>query len=260
MDNNLQDILTNTEKENTLIITINREKYKNALRTNTLKEISETLEKANDNASIRCIIITGGEKVFAAGADINELEIKSSVDSLKDERTAYWEYIKNYKKPIIAVVNGFCLGGGCELAMHCDIIIAGDKAKFGQPEINLGIMPGAGGTQRLTKTIGKSNSMLMLLSGLFIDASRALELNLVSEVLTPSETLNRALEIASIISLKSPLAIECIKKSVLNSFDMTLSSGLAYEKMVFSSLLNSEDKKEGIKAFKEKRLAIFKGK
>lgn len=254
---NFEDIKVEVKNQYILIITIDRSSVFNALRTNTLKEISYALTSCSDG--IRCVILTGGEKVFAAGADINELEIKGAIESINDIRTSYWETIKDYKKPIIASVNGFCLGGGCELAMHCDIIIAGDNAQFGQPEINLGIIPGAGGTQRLTKALGKSNAMLSLLTGNFIDAKRAQRVNLVSEVVPVQTTMIRSLEIANIIASKSPLAASAIKSAVLASYDNGLNASLKYEKMVFSGILSSEDKKEGIKAFKEKRTPRFKG-
>ncbi len=253
-----KDIKTNIENKNILIISINRSEVYNALRTNTLKEISKSLLEASED--IRCVIIKGTEKVFAAGADINELDEKDTNTSLFDVRTSYWEIIKNYNKPIIACVNGFCLGAGCELAMTCDIIIAGDTASFAQPEINLGIIPGAGGTQRLTKAIGKSNAMLALLTGEFIDAKTAQKLNLVSIVVPPQTTLIKSLEIAKIIAKKSPLAIRAIKSAVLNSYESELTASLRYEKMLFSGILSTEDKKEGISAFKQKRQANFKGK
>ncbi len=252
-----KDIKVDVEDSHILIITLNRSEVYNALRTNTLKEIHEVLQNSTDE--IRCIILTGGEKVFAAGADINELEVKGAVESINDVRTSYWESIKEFKKPIIAAVNGFCLGGGCELAMHCDIIICGDNAQFGQPEINLGIMPGAGGTQRTVKAMGKSNAMLMLLTGDFIDAKTAQKMNLVSEVVPVQSTMIRALEIANKIAKKSPLAISAIKSAVLASYDNGLSTSLKYEKTIFSGILSSEDKKEGISAFKEKRKPNFKG-
>lgn len=252
-----EDIKIDIEDNSILIITLNRNEVYNALRTNTLKEIASVLTNSSDD--IRCVILTGGEKVFAAGADINELEVKGAVESINDIRTTYWETIKEFKKPIIAAVNGFCLGGGCELAMHCDIIIAGDSAQFGQPEINLGIMPGAGGTQRTVKAMGKSNAMLALLTGSFIDAKTAQKMNLVSQVVPVQTTMIRSLEIARIIASKSPLAVTAIKSAVLASYDNGLSASLKYEKMLFSGILSSEDKKEGIKAFKEKRKPNFKG-
>lgn len=254
----LNDIKTIIQNESILIITINRREVHNALRTNTLKEIAEVLTNTNDD--IRCVILTGGKKVFAAGADINELDAKGVLESIQDVRTSYWETIKEFKKPIIASVNGFCLGGGCELAMHCDIIIAGDDAQFGQPEINLGIIPGAGGTQRLTKALGKSNAMLALLTGDYLDAKSAKKMNLISEVVPVETTMIRCMEIATKIASKSPLAVSAIKSAVLNSFDNGLSSSLKYEKIIFSGILSSKDKKEGIKAFKEKRKPKFKGK
>ena len=211
------------------------------------------------NENIKCVILTGTNKFFAAGADINELDIKGSLESINDVRTSYWENIKNYPKPIIACVNGFCLGGGCELAMHCDIIIAGDNASFGQPEINLGIIPGAGGTQRSVKAMGKSNSMLMLLTGDFISAKKALKMNLVSEVVPIQTTMFRSLQIANKIAMKSSLATQAIKSAVLESYNSGLDASLKYEKTVFSGILSGDDKKEGIKAFKEKRKPNFKG-
>lgn len=254
---NYEDIKVSIKDKNILIITINRNEVYNALRTNTLKEIAFTLTNCTDE--IKCVILTGGDKVFAAGADINELDAKGVVESINDIRTSYWETIKDFKKPIIACVNGFCLGGGCELAMHCDIIIAGDNATFGQPEINLGIIPGAGGTQRTVKAMGKSNAMLMLLTGSFIDAKTAQKMNLVSEVVPTQTTMIRCEEIASIIASKSSLAINAIKSAVLASYDSGLTTSLKYEKMVFSGILSTEDKKEGIKSFKEKRKPNFKG-
>lgn len=252
-----EDLTIITKNNNILIININRPTVYNALRTKTLKEISEVLNNSTDD--IKCVILTGGEKVFAAGADINELDKKCTLDSIQDERNLYWEVIKNFKKPIIASVNGFCLGAGCELAMHCDIIIAGDNAQFGQPEINLGIIPGAGGTQRLTKALGKSNSMLALLTGDFISAKNAFRMNLVSEVVPVETTLIRTIEIANKIVSKSSLAVTAIKSAVLNSYDNGLTSSLKYEKTIFSGILSSEDKNEGIKAFIEKRKPNFKG-
>lgn len=252
-----EDIKIDIEDNSILIITLNRKEVYNALRTNTLKEIASVLTNSSDD--IRCVILTGGQKVFAAGADINELDVKGAVESINDIRTSYWETIKDFKKPIIAAVNGFCLGGGCELAMHCDIIIAGDSAQFGQPEINLGIMPGAGGTQRTVKAMGKSNAMLALLTGSFIDAKTAQKMNLVSQVVPVETTMIRSLEIAKIIASKSPLAVTAIKSAVLASYDNGLSASLKYEKMIFSGILSSDDKKEGIKAFKEKRKPNFKG-
>jgi len=252
-----KDIKVDIQNQSILVITLNRSDVFNALRTNTLKEIASVLITCSDE--IRCVVLTGGEKVFAAGADINELDVKGALESINDVRTSYWEIIKEFKKPIIASVNGFCLGGGCELAMHCDIIIAGDNAQFGQPEINLGIMPGAGGTQRTVKAMGKSNAMLMLLTGTFIDAKAAQKMNLISEVVPVQTTMLRSLEIAKLIASKSPLAASAIKSAVLASYDNGLSASLKYEKMVFSGVLSTQDKKEGIQAFQEKRKPKFKG-
>lgn len=254
---NFEDIKVSIENDTVLVVKLDRPEVYNALRTNTLKEIAQVLTHNTDK--INCVVITGGEKVFAAGADINELEKKGTLESINDIRTSYWECIKDFQKPIIAAVNGFCLGGGCELAMHCDIIIAGDNAQFGQPEINLGIMPGAGGTQRTLKAMGKSNAMLLLLTGTSIDAKTAQKMHLISEVVPVQTTMIRALALATMIASKSPLAISAIKSAVLSSFDSGLSASLKYEKTLFSGLLSSADKKEGIRAFKEKRKPNFKG-
>lgn len=253
----IEDLQTQIYENNILIITIKREEFKNALRTNTLKEISQTLKHYENEIS--CAIITGGENIFAAGADINELEVKTTKEALNEKRNEYWADIKNYKLPVIAAVNGYCLGGGFELALSCDIIISGDNAIFGLPEVNLGIMPGAGGTQRLTKAIGKSNAMLFLLSGNFINAKRAYELNISSEVLPYKSTLIKAKQIAKQISQKAPLSISSIKSSVLESYNQGLNDSLKFEKLAFASLLSTNDKQEGIKAFKEKRKPKYKG-
>ena len=242
------------------VVTIDRAKVRNALDNATLLEIAATLEKFAVDDNIRAVVITGGEQVFAAGADLQEMASLDMVGVLHDERPKIWRRIAGFPKPLIAAVNGYALGGGCELAMHADIIIAGDDAQFGQPEINLGIIPGAGGTQRLVRSVGKSLAMKMVLSGLFIDAETALAAGLVAEVCPPTETLERAVKLATRIATKSPLALELAKQAILKSFETPLSDGLDVERKAFTILAGTEDRAEGIAAFLEKRDPEFKGK
>lgn len=256
---NYEDILVSQIDAGVLTITLNRSKYYNALRNNTLQEIAIELTKAEDDRNIKVVIITGGEKVFAAGADIKEMAQLNVVGLLNDIRPVFWRNIAKFSKPIIAAVNGFAIGAGCELMMHCDIVIAGDNTQIGQPEINLGIMPGAGGTQRLLRTVGKSMAMQMVLSGEFINAEQAKNFGLVSEVTLPDLSYNRALKLAKVIANKSPIAVRIAKESLLNAYETTLEAGLASERKAFTLLAATEDRAEGIAAFMEKRQPTFKG-
>jgi len=242
-----------------LRITINRPKARNALRTQTLREIADVLAQATDDEAVRAVVLTGGETVFAAGADINELAAHTATSILTDARPRHWEAIRKFPKPIVAAINGFSLGGGNELAMHADILIAGETAVFGQPEVNLGIIPGAGGTQRLTLALGKSNAMKLALTGSFIDARTALAQGLVSEVTQPEMTIGRATEIAVQIAAKPPLAVRMAKEAVLKSFEVGLEQALHMERRAFCQLFATEDKQEGVNAFLEKRKPDFKG-
>jgi len=242
-----------------LRITLDRPQLRNALRTQTLAEIARALDEAEADTAIRAIILTGGPNVFAAGADINELAAHDAVSIQTDARPKYWAAIRRFPKPIIAAVNGFCLGGGCELAMHADIIVAGEDARFGQPEINLGIIPGAGGTQRLTWALGKSLAMRMVLTGEMIDARTALAHGLVAEICQPELTQERARAIAEIITGKPPLAVRAAKEAVLKSFESGLEAGLAHERKCFAALFATADFREGVAAFRDKRRAQFQG-
>ena len=242
-----------------LTITLHRPKALNALNTKLLEELAKLLSKVNQDRSIRAVVITGSEKAFAAGADIREMSSLDAVGVLKDPRVDHWKQISDFKKPLIAAVNGFCLGGGCELAMHADIIIAGEDSKFGQPEIKLGIMPGAGGTQRLLRAVGKSMAMQMVLTGEPISAQQAMGFGLISEITIPEVTVERAQKIAQQIARHAPIAVEMAKDSVLKSFDTDLASGLLYERKAFTLLAATEDRNEGINAFIEKRKPVFKG-
>ncbi|UVJ42246.1 2,3-dehydroadipyl-CoA hydratase [Pseudomonas sp. LS1212] len=241
------------------LITLQRPQALNALNTELLSELATELDAAENDPAIGAVVITGSRKAFAAGADIKEMAERDLVGILNDPRLAHWQRIAGFKKPLIAAVNGFALGGGCELAMHADIIIAGFDARFGQPEINLGIMPGAGGTQRLLRAVGKSLATQMVLTGEAISARQALQAGLVSEVTQPELTVERALQIAQTIADKAPLAVRLAKEALLKAFDTDLASGLRFERHAFTLLAGTRDRDEGIRAFQEKRRAVFSG-
>ncbi|MNO72428.1 2,3-dehydroadipyl-CoA hydratase [compost metagenome] len=241
------------------LITLQRPEALNALNTELLGELAAELDAVENDPSIGAVVITGSAKAFAAGADIKEMAERDLVGILNDPRLAHWQRIAAFKKPLIAAVNGFALGGGCELAMHADIIIAGEDARFGQPEINLGIMPGAGGTQRLLRAVGKSLATQMVLTGEAITARQAQQAGLVSEVTQPELTVERALQIAQTIASKAPLAVRLAKEALLKAFDTDLASGLRFERHAFTLLAGTRDREEGIRAFQEKRRAKFTG-
>ncbi|WP_065758400.1 2,3-dehydroadipyl-CoA hydratase PaaF [Pseudomonas defluvii] len=241
------------------LITLQRPQALNALSTELLAELANELERCSHDDNIRAVVLTGSRKAFAAGADLNEMAERDLVGMLNDPRQAHWQRITGFAKPLIAAVNGYALGGGCELAMHADILIAGEDAQFGQPEINLGIMPGAGGTQRLLRAVGKSLAMQMVLSGEPISARRALEAGLVSEITPPELTIERALQIATTIANKAPLAVRLAKEALLKAQDLDLASGLRFERHAFTLLAGTADRNEGIRAFQEKRPARFNG-
>lgn len=238
------------------LIQLNRPEALNALNTETLQEIVETLESWDD---MNVVIITGNDKAFSAGADIKKMAKATPMDQYLDRREKLWRRFCLIKYPIIAAVNGFCLGGGHELAMSCDMTIAGDKAKFGQPEINIGTVPGAGGTQRFTKAMGKSKAMYYALTGEMFSAADALALNLVAKVVPSSTLLQETFLIAKRIAEKSPVASSLIKESINQSFEMSLSQGLMLERRNFYLTFASADQKEGMNAFLEKRAPEYKG-
>lgn len=242
------------------LIQLNRPDALNALNIDLMKEVVETLESFDKDSEIGCMVITGNEKAFAAGADIKEMADATAIEMLLRDQFARWDKIRKIKKPIIAAVSGFALGGGCELAMSCDMIIASDSAQFGQPEIKLGVIPGAGGTQRLTKAIGKARAMEMILTGKFYTAQDMFNAGLVTKVVPKEVFLDEALELASDICKMPTIAVQLGKESVLKSFDLTIESGLELERKNFYLLFASEDKFEGMKAFVEKRKANWKGK
>lgn len=254
-----QDILVETPRAGVQLLTLNRPKARNALRTRTLAEIAAALDRADGDNDMRVCVITGGPEVFAAGADIKEMAGTSAVDVMNDPRQTHRRRIDQFSKPLIAAVNGYALGGGCELAMQADIVIAGETARFGQPEINLGIIPGAGGTQRLIRAVGKSLAMKMVLSGEMIDAPAALAAGLVAEITPPELTIEKALELAGVIADKPPIAVRLAKDAMVKSFEQSLGAGLDYERKAFTLLAATEDRNEGLTAFMEKRRPRFSG-
>ncbi|WP_158747183.1 enoyl-CoA hydratase [Acidisphaera sp. L21] len=239
------------------VIRLNRPAALNALCDLLVGEIGSQLVDFNANPDIGCIILTGSEKAFAAGADIKEMQSRTYPAVLHDDFIAKWETVLRVKKPVIAAVAGFALGGGCELAMMCDMIICADTAKFGQPEINLGVMPGAGGTQRFTRAVGKSKAMDMCLTGRMMDAAEAERSNLVSRVFPAGTMMEEALKIAAKIASQSQTASLLTKKSINAAFETTLTQGIATERALFLSLFGTADQKEGMAAFVEKRTPSF---
>ena len=245
---------------NVALIRINRPDVRNALNLEVRRLIAQHLTEVAEDANVRCIVITGNEKAFAAGADIKEMANAGTIEMLQRGTLKLWRAIASCPKPVIAAVNGFALGGGCEIAMTCDIIIAGEGAKFGQPEVKIGIIPGGGGTQRLPRAVGKYKAMRYLLTGDIFGAREAFDMGLVSEIVPDAEVEKRAIAMATQIAELPPLAIEQIKESVLRGLDSPLDSALALEAKAIQLLFSSEDQKEGMAAFIEKRKAKFVGK
>ena len=242
------------------LIRLNRPQALNALNLALKTELGEAVKAFDTDPKIGCMIITGSEKAFAAGADIKEMADKTYNEALMGNFAGDWDEAARARKPVIAAVAGFALGGGCELAMMCDIIIAADNAKFGQPEINLGVIAGIGGTQRLTRAVGKSKSMEMNLTGRMMDAAEAERSNLVAKVVPVAELMNEAMKMAETIASKSLPSVLLAKESVNRSYEVPLSEGLRFERRVFHSLFATEDQKEGMKAFIEKRKPDWKHK
>ena len=241
------------------LVRLNRPKVLNALSTDLMQELVDCFLSLDKNPEVRVIILTGNERAFAAGADIAQMVEATPIDQINDQRFRTWEMLKLITKPVIAAVNGFALGGGCELAMSCDLIIAGDDAKFSQPEIKIGTIPGAGGTQRLTRAIGKSKAMMIVLTGEMIDAKTAYEWGLVAKVVPSLTLLQESYELAKTISERAPVAVKLAKEAVNKSFEMTLKDGMDFERRNFYLTFASLDQKEGMKAFMEKRNPQYQG-
>ncbi|TKT74948.1 enoyl-CoA hydratase [Aquamicrobium sp. LC103] len=240
------------------LITLNRPQALNALNSTVLKDVVAALESFEANPAIGAIVLTGSEKAFAAGADIKEMHQKSYIDMYMQDFFSGWDAMTRIRKPIIAAVAGYALGGGCELAMMCDFIIAADNAKFGQPEITLGVMPGMGGSQRLTRFVGKSKAMDMCLTGRMMDAAEAERSGLVSRVVPLGELIEETLKAAAKIAEFSLPAVMMTKEAVNRSYETTLSEGLRFERRVFHAMFSLEDQKEGMAAFSEKRTPTFR--
>ena len=256
-----ETLIVETPSAGVILIRLNRPAALNALNSQLLGELSTALDDAEADADVRCLVLTGSERAFAAGADIKEMSDKTYAQMFAmDFFGPAARRIEQFRKPIIAAVAGYALGGGCELAMLCDFIIAAETAKFGQPEINLGVMPGIGGTQRLTRFVGKSKAMEMILTGRMMDAAEAERAGLVSRVVAADQLVEEALAAAAKIAGQSPLAVAMNKELVNTAYETTLATGVAIERRLFHSLFAFDDQKEGMAAFIEKRKPAFKGK
>lgn len=242
------------------VLRINRPDKLNALNLATMEQLVAGLQRFDDDPAVRCMLLAGSERAFAAGADIAEMADATMVEMYQRDQFARWERIRRIKKPIVGAVSGYALGGGCELMMHCDIVIAAETARFGQPEINIGVMPGAGGTQRLTRAVGKARAMDLVLTGRMWTAEEAWRAGLVSRIVPAEHWFDEALRVCHELTSKSPLALRFAKESVLKAFESTLAEGLEFERKLFYMLFATQDQKEGMRAFLEKRAAVFAGK
>jgi enoyl-CoA hydratase len=255
-----QTLIVETPSEGVALIRLNRPEALNALNSQLLGELGQALDAAAGDDAVRCLVLTGSDRAFAAGADIKEMSDKSYAQMFSlDFFTAAARKVEQFRKPIIAAVSGYALGGGCELAMLCDFVIASETAKFGQPEINLGVVPGIGGTQRLTRFVGKAKAMDMILTARMMDAAEAERAGLVSRVVPADKLIEEALAAAAKIAAQSPLAVAMAKELVDAAYETTLTTGVALERRLFHSLFAFEDQKEGMAAFVEKRKPNFTG-
>ncbi|HEX6033514.1 MAG TPA: enoyl-CoA hydratase-related protein [Anaerolineales bacterium] len=242
------------------LITLNRPQAMNALNNQLMRELMDALEAFDKNDSVGAMVITGNEKAFAAGADIKEMAGKSIQQMMDTDHIAVFGRIRTIRKPVIAAVSGWALGGGCEVALSCDMIVASQSAVFGQPEINIGVIPGAGGTQRLTRAVGKAIAMEMILNDRRLSAQEAYQFGMVNRVVPVESYLEEGLKLAEEIAVRAPVAVRAAKKMINQAFERTLSEGLAVEKQEFYNLFATEDQKEGMQAFTEKRKPEWKGK
>ena len=252
-------LVTPQARPGVALIQLNRPKELNALNLQLMQEIRDALKALDEDEAVRVVVITGNERAFAAGADIKQMAGKTAIDMLITDQFSTWDQIRKFRKPLIGAVSGFALGGGCELAMTCDMLVASETAQFGQPEIRIGTMPGAGGTQRLTRAVGKAKAMEMVLTGEFISAQEAHRVGLVNRVVPVGQYLEEAYRLAASIAAMSPVAARLAKESVNRSFETHLDEGLHFERKNFYLTFASEDQKEGMAAFVEKRKPEFKG-
>jgi len=254
-----EPVLTHRPEDGVVLVRINRPEARNALNLATRKALAAAFEGVHDDPSVRAIVLTGNEQAFAAGADLKEFIDAGAIEMLRRRAERYWNTVARTPQPVIAAINGYALGGGLELAMCCDVIIAGESAKLGQPEVRVGIMPGAGGTQRLTRAVGKFHAMRLCLTGRPISATEAYQIGLVSQVVPDAEVVAAALEMARDLTRLPPLALMQIKEAILAGQDASLEAGLMLERKAFQLLFASADKREGMQAFFEKRQPDFKG-
>jgi enoyl-CoA hydratase/carnithine racemase len=252
-------VLVDRSEDGVALVRINRPEAGNALNMATRKALAAAFEAIHDDPSVRAIVLTGNEQGFAAGADLKEFVDAGAIEMLQRRSERYWNVVARTPQPVIAAINGYALGGGLELAMCCDVIIAGESAKLGQPEVRVGIMPGAGGTQRLTRAVGKFHAMRICLTGRPISAAEAHQIGLVSQIVPDAEVVDAARELARDLARLPPLAVMQIKEAVLAGQDASMEAGLMLERKAFQLLFASADKREGMQAFLEKRPASFKG-
>jgi len=255
----MTEVLLERPRDGVALLRINRPGVRNALNAAARAQIAEHFTRLGAEEAVRCIVLTGDDNAFAAGADLREMADAGSVDMMLRNSHRLWKSVAECPTPVIAAVNGYALGGGCELAMHCDIIIAGEGAQFGQPEIRVGVMPGAGGTQRLTRAVGKFQAMKMVLTGKPVGATEALRMGLASEVVPDAEVLQRALDMAEGIARMPPLAAMQIKEVLVAGMDASLETALMLERKAFQLLFSTADQKEGVRAFLEKRRPEYRG-
>ena len=256
----VSDELVLVEREDRVaVVRLNRPKQLNALSGELMGALVGALQELDEDKSVRCLVVAGNERAFAAGADINDLATGTPISLYENRRIDAWDGIGAVRTPIVAAVSGFCLGGGCELAMLCDLIVASESAKFGQPEINLGVLPGAGGTQRLTRAVGKAVAMDMILSGRMLSAREALAFGLVARVVAQEAWLTEAVRVAQAIAAKSPISVRLAKEAVDKAFEAPLAVGVEFERRAFYLARASDDATEGLNAFLEKRPPDFRG-
>jgi enoyl-CoA hydratase len=256
----VSESLVTTERDGAIaVVLLNRPQQLNALSGPLMDELVSTLHALDEDHATRCIVLGGNERAFAAGADIAELADATPIELCENRRIDRWDAIRALRTPLVAAVSGYCLGGGCELAMACDLIVASETAQFGQPEINLGVLPGAGGTQRLTRAVGKAVAMDVILSGRFLTADEALRAGLVARVVAAEAWLDEAKRVARAIAEKSPVSVRLAKEAIDQAFEAPLAAGLEYERRAFSLARASDDATEGLTAFVEKREPDFKG-